>query len=37
VFLPPVPSAGVERRELAERLRREIGAALEIPQPAARP
>ena len=34
VFLPPLASGGVERRELAERLRREIGAALESPQPA---
>ncbi len=34
VFLPPVSSAGAERRALAERLRGDIAAALERPQPA---
>ena len=32
VFLPPVPTAGVDRRVLAERLRGDIGAALETLQ-----
>ncbi len=34
VFLPPVASAGADRRALAERLRGDIAAALEAPQPA---
>jgi len=34
VFLPPVPARGAERRALAERLRSDIAAALERPQPA---